>query len=97
MVTEMARIEVVAGQEEAFEKAVAEAMPLFRRAEGCHGARLCRSVEFPRRYWLMVDWETVEHHMVKFRESADFARWRELAGPHFAGTPEVEHVSTVVG
>ncbi|RJQ89284.1 antibiotic biosynthesis monooxygenase family protein [Amycolatopsis panacis] len=96
MVTEIAQIEVEAGQEKSFERAVADALPLFDRAEGCHGARLCRSVEFPQRYRLLVDWETVEHHMVRFRESPDFARWRALAGPFFATPPAVEHVSTVV-
>ncbi|MFF0148435.1 heme-degrading monooxygenase HmoA [Amycolatopsis sulphurea] len=96
LVTEIAQIEVKAGQETSFERAVAEALPLIQRAQGCLGARLCRSVERPQRYRLMVDWETVEHHMVTFRESPDFARWRELAGPHFAATPEVEHVSTVL-
>jgi quinol monooxygenase YgiN len=96
MITEIAQIEVTAGDEEAFEKAVATAVPLFRRAKGCHSVRLRRSVEFPQRYRLMVDWETVEDHTVTFRESADFARWRELAGPYFASPPQVEHVQDVL-
>ncbi|MBS0284930.1 MAG: antibiotic biosynthesis monooxygenase, partial [Proteobacteria bacterium] len=35
--------------------------------------------------------ESVAHHMVTFRESADFQVWRGLAGPFFVGTPVVEH------
>ncbi|MGI6873332.1 MULTISPECIES: antibiotic biosynthesis monooxygenase family protein [Amycolatopsis] len=96
MVTEIAHIRVRPGAEAAFEAAVAEAVPLFRAAEGCHGVRLVRSVEVPSLYRLLVEWETVEHHTVTFRGSAGFARWRELAGPHFAAPPEVEHVADVL-
>ena len=34
--------------------------------------QLYRSIEQPQRYTLVVDWETVENHMVDFRESTDF-------------------------
>jgi hypothetical protein len=36
-------------------------------------------------------WDTLEDHMVGFRESPAFAEWRALLGPHFAGPPAVEH------
>jgi len=96
MITEIAQIEVGPGDEEAFEKAVARAVPHFLAAEGCHGVRLARSEEFPQRYRLLVEWETVEHHTVTFRGSEGFARWRELAGPYFAIPPVVEHVRDVL-
>lgn len=96
MITEIAQIEIKAGQEDAFEKAVTEAAPHFLTAEGCHGVDLHRSVEHPSRYRLTVQWETVEHHTVVFRGSEGFARWRELAGPHFATPPQVEHVYSVL-
>ncbi|MFG2545871.1 antibiotic biosynthesis monooxygenase family protein [Streptomyces sp. NPDC048594] len=95
MITEIAQIEVRPGQEQEFEDAVAKALPCFLAAEGCGGADLHRSVEHPSRYRLMVRWETVEHHTVTFRGSAGFARWRALAGPHFAAPPQVEHVYSV--
>ncbi|MEU7467678.1 antibiotic biosynthesis monooxygenase [Streptomyces sp. NPDC044984] len=65
-------------------------------ADGCDGVDLHRSVEHPTRYRLMVRWETVEHHTVTFRASEGFARWRALAGPHFAAPPQVEHVRSVL-
>lgn len=67
-------------------------MPLFRRAQGCHGVQLKRSIEQPQRYRLIVAWETVEHHTVEFRNSADFAEWRRLVGHCFAAPPAVEHL-----
>ncbi|MFE2050962.1 antibiotic biosynthesis monooxygenase family protein [Streptomyces sp. NPDC059459] len=96
MITEIAQIEILPGQEEDFEKAVTEALPFFLAADGCDGVDLQRSVERPSRYRLVVRWETVEHHTVTFRASDGFARWRALAGPHFAASPQVEHVYSVL-
>jgi heme-degrading monooxygenase HmoA len=94
-VWEIAEIDVLPGTEEKFEAGVAEAQPLFLGAAGCHGVQLCRSVEYPTRYRLIVEWQTLEHHTVTFRGSVDFARWRELVGPYFANPPRVEHIYRV--
>lgn len=91
MFLEVAEITVKPGSEAAFEKAVAEADPLFSRARGCHGLSLHRVVEHPNHYRLVVKRDTVEDHTVHFRGSADFQGWRRLAGPHFAGPPDVTH------
>lgn len=91
MITEIARITIDPARAAEFEAAVAAAAPHFRSAEGCHGMRLERVVEDPAQYRLAVDWDSVEAHMVTFRESPGFARWRELAGPFFVAPPQVEH------
>lgn len=96
MIREIALIEIAPGKEEAFEAGVKEAGPLFLRAKGCHGMHLERSVEHPARYRLVVRWETVEDHMVGFRNSPDFQEWRRLVGPCFASPPQVEHTREVV-
>jgi heme-degrading monooxygenase HmoA len=95
MVWEIALIEVREGAEAEFEAAVAKAEPLFRQAKGCHGVQLRRGVEHPSRYRLVIEWETVEDHMVGFRESDLFPRWRELVSPYFAQPPQVEHATRV--
>jgi quinol monooxygenase YgiN len=96
MVLEIAQIEVAPGMEEAFEAGVAKAAPVFRRAKGCLGMALQRSVEKPGRYRLFVRWETLENHTVDFRGSADFQEWRKLVGHCFASPPEVEHTREVL-
>ncbi|MBT2411014.1 antibiotic biosynthesis monooxygenase [Streptomyces sp. ISL-12] len=96
MITEIAEIEIHSGQEEQFEEAVAQALPFFLAADGCHGVDLHRSVEHPSRYRLTVRWETVEHHTVTFRGSGGFARRRAMAGPHYAAPPQVEDVYSVL-
>ncbi len=91
MITEIAHITIDPARAGEFEAAVAAAAPHFRSAEGCHGMRLERVIEDPSQYRLCVDWESVEHHMVTFRESDGFQQWRALAGPFFVTPPRVEH------
>jgi heme-degrading monooxygenase HmoA len=95
MVWEIAQLEILDGHNNTFESALAEAVPLFLRAHGCRGMQVQHSVEFPQRYRLIVDWNTVEDHTVRFRESEDFARWRALVGEHFAEPPTVEHTQVL--
>ncbi|MEZ5742820.1 MAG: antibiotic biosynthesis monooxygenase family protein [Sphingomonadaceae bacterium] len=91
MITEIAYLTIDPARAADFEAAVAEAAPHFRTAEGCHGMALDRVVEDPAKYRLRVKWESVDHHMVTFRESPAFQEWRALAGPFFTEPPHVEH------
>jgi len=95
MVTEIAYIKIDPAEAADFEAAVAEAAPFFKAGEGCHGMRLERVEEDGALYRLCVQWESVDHHMVTFRESDGFQQWRALAGPFFVEPPKVEHWSRV--
>lgn len=94
-VLEIAQIEVIEGQDAAFEAAVAQAAPQFEAHAGCRKLMLYRSHELPSRYRLIVEWDSVEAHM-DFRETPGFLEWRRLAGPFFASPPQVEHVRRVL-
>ncbi|WP_233563896.1 cupin domain-containing protein [Cryobacterium tepidiphilum] len=96
VVREIAQLEIKPGHEDAFEAAVAEAIPLFQQATGARTFALERSEEFPQRYRLIVGWETVENHLIDFRGSEQFQAWRALVGEHFASPPAVEHVRNVL-
>jgi quinol monooxygenase YgiN len=95
MITEIAQIDVKPGMEQDFEAGVAKAAPVFKRAKGCHGLTLEKSIEKPSRYRLFVQWETVENHTVDFRGSADFQEWRACVGQFFESPPVVEHTAQV--
>ena len=95
MITEIAQIDVKPGMEKDFEAGVAKAAPVFKRAKGCHGLTLEKSIEKPNRYRLFVQWETVENHTVDFRGSADFQEWRACVGHCFESPPTVEHTTQV--
>ena len=96
MIHEIAEIEVISGQESAFETAVADAVMYFRTARGCSSFALKRSIESPQSYRLIVGWDNVDDHVVRFRESLNFQAWRNLVGRHFASPPRVEHVQSVL-
>ena len=93
MVTELADIHIHPGQDAAFLAAVAQAVPLFQRAQGCTAMRVEKRVEEDSNYLLIVAWATLDDHNIRFRESADFQEWRKLAGPFFARPPTVTHVT----
>ncbi|MBB4188449.1 quinol monooxygenase YgiN [Sinorhizobium terangae] len=95
MIVEVAEITIKSGCEAQFEAGVSHAARLFLRAKGCHGVALHRVVETPAVYRLLVDWETVEDHMVGFRNSEDFQEWRRLVSPYFDGAPKVTHSEPV--
>jgi quinol monooxygenase YgiN len=96
MITEIALIDVKAGMEAEFEAGVAKAAPFFKRAKGCHGLALEKSIEKPSRYRLFVQWETVEAHTVDFRGSPDFQEWRKCVAHTFESLPQVEHTTQVL-
>ncbi len=95
MVTEIALIPIDSANAAAFEAAVASAAPLFEAAEGCNGLALERGVEDPNVYRLLVEWESVDHHMITFRNSEAFGQWRMLVGHLFAGPVNMSHCTSV--
>jgi heme-degrading monooxygenase HmoA len=95
MIVEHAVITIIPGREAAFEEAFARAPAIFERAEGFGWIRLLRSIEEPSRYTILVGWETVEDHTVRFKESGLWAQWRALVGEFFAAPPTVEHCAVL--
>jgi heme-degrading monooxygenase HmoA len=91
VILEQAIFAITPGSEEDFEAAMGEAKEVIAQAKGFRSLTLQRCIERPSTYLLLNEWDTVEDHMVGFRESERFARWRELIGPYFAAAPEVEH------
>ena len=97
MVLEHAVITVKPGTSSAFEGAMVKARPVIAACPGFVSLALHRGVESPDRYLLLVEWETLEDHMVGFRESEAFREWRSLIGPYFDSPPVVDHCSPVEG
>ena len=91
MVIEHGAINIVPGQEAAFEAAFVEAAKVIATSRGFQFVRLCRGIERPSAYLLLVGWDSLDDHLDGFRESELFTRWRALIGPYFDGAPVVEH------
>jgi heme-degrading monooxygenase HmoA len=96
MIHEVASVLIKPGMGEKFEQSFALAVPLFKRAKGYKSIRLERSVEVPLRYLIVIGWETLEDHVIGFRNSDDHRQWRELVGDLFAAPPSVDHTEIVV-
>ena len=91
MVLEVVEISIKPGNEDDFEKGVAQAQALFRRAKGCEAMELKRSVERPSHYRLFVTWQHIDDHLIGFKNSPDIEEWRRLVGSFFASPPQIEH------
>lgn len=96
MIYEIAEIQIQPQHHQDFLQAVEKASEVFKVAKGCRSLRLEQVIESADTYRLVVGWDTVEDHMVTFRESEGFQTWRGLASPYFASPPNVTHVTCVL-
>jgi heme-degrading monooxygenase HmoA len=95
MIVEHAEFTIAESDAEKFEAAYALALELLAQTEGFEWAHLHRGIERPSSYLLIVGWQSVQAHLVNFRESDRFPQWRALLGPYFAADPKVEHYSVL--
>lgn len=91
MVLEHAALDVVPGQEAAFEEAFAQAKEIISAAPGFRGLRFARCLEERNRYVLLVEWERLEDHTEGFRGSAAYMEWRSLLHHFYDPVPRVDH------
>ncbi len=96
MILELADIRIHPGQNAAFEEAIELGLKtVIHSAKGFQGYKVNRGIESNERYILQIFWDTLDDHMVGFRQSPAFADWRAIVGPYFAGPPTVEHFELV--
>jgi heme-degrading monooxygenase HmoA len=95
-VLEVAVLDVMAGQESAFEAAFAEARGIISASPGFEGLELRRCLENGGRYLLTVRWATVADHTVGFRQSEPYGRWKALLHKFYDPFPVVEHYGEVL-
>ena len=92
MILEHVDIRIHPGQQAAFDEAIQRGVnTVIAHAKGFRGFKVNKGIESPERYLLMLFWDSVDDHMVHFRESPAFAEWRAIVGPFFASPPVMEH------
>jgi heme-degrading monooxygenase HmoA len=96
VILEHAVLEVITGEEQAFEEAFAEAKAIIASMPGFRSLRLERCIEQPSRYLLLVEWDRLEDHTEGFRASPDYETWRGLLHRFYDPFPEVDHYEPVV-
>jgi heme-degrading monooxygenase HmoA len=95
MILEIAIISIRPEQQGEFESAFAQARKVIAAMDGFVSLQLQRCIETAGRYALLVQWRTLEDHVVGFRQSPQLQQWRGLLGPFFAAAPAVEHFELV--
>lgn len=91
MILEVAVLNIVPGEESAFEEAIWTAKPLIAATPGFGSIRIHRCIETPNRYLMLVTWSTLENHTIEFRESDRYQKWRKLLHHFYDPFPVVEH------
>ena len=95
MILEVAILEIVPGQEFNFQASFAQAQAIIASMPGYLGHDLRRCLENPSRYILLVQWNKLEDHIVGFRRSREYAKWKALLHHFYEPFPEVEHYVAV--
>jgi heme-degrading monooxygenase HmoA len=96
VILEVAMLDVRAGSEDAFEAAFRQASSIIASMPGFVSLRLQRCIEFPSRYLLLVDWQSLEAHTIGFRGSAQYQDWKRLLHHFYDPFPTVEHYEAVL-
>jgi heme-degrading monooxygenase HmoA len=91
MILEAAILNIKAGQGEAFETALREALPLIEATPGFRGIEVRPCVAKPDQYLFPVSWEKLEDHTVGFRESDRYPKWRAALHHFYDPFPTVLH------
>jgi heme-degrading monooxygenase HmoA len=92
VVLEQIVVTVHAGREADFEVAMERALrTVMARAEGMRGWSLRRCVEAPDSYQVQLQWDSIEHHMVGYRQGKLAPEFRAIVLPFFAQPAEMHH------
>lgn len=91
MILEVARLDVRRGTSDAFEAAFSEAQTIVSSMPGYRWHALQRCLEDEGRYLLLIAWDALEDHVVGFRGSREYQRWKELLHSFYDPFPTVEH------
>jgi heme-degrading monooxygenase HmoA len=91
VILEVAILDVIPGEEDAFEGAFKQASSVLSGMHGFVSHQLRRCLEHRSRYILLIEWETLEDHTVGFRGSPEYQKWKDLLHHFYDPFPTVEH------
>ena len=95
MILEAVVLNVKSGCEGDFEIAFREASPLIASIDGYLSHELHRCTEVQGKYLLLVRWENLEAHTIRFRSSAEYQEWKRMLHHFYDPFPIVEHFEEV--
>ncbi|MEG4006439.1 antibiotic biosynthesis monooxygenase [Microcoleus sp. Pol11C1] len=95
MILEAVVLNVKSGCEGDFEIAFREASSLISSIDGYLSHELHRCTEVQGKYLLLVKWENIEAHTIRFRNSAEYQEWKRMLHHFYDPFPIVEHFEEV--
>ncbi|MEG4814795.1 antibiotic biosynthesis monooxygenase [Microcoleus sp. K5-D4] len=95
MILEAVVLNVKSGWEGDFEIAFREASSLISSIDGYLSHELHRCTEVQGKYLLLVRWENLEAHTIRFRNSAEYQEWKRMLHHFYDPFPIVEHFEEV--
>ncbi|MBB6128010.1 antibiotic biosynthesis monooxygenase family protein [Mucilaginibacter lappiensis] len=95
MILEVAILNVIPGEENAFEKAFSQAKNIISKMAGYISHQLKRCIENQSRYILLVEWEKLTDHTEGFRQSKEYQEWKRLLHHFYDPFPVVEHYKDI--
>ena len=91
MILEVAILEVKTGLENRFVEDFKKASEYISSINGYLSHSLKRCIEQKNKYILLVEWNSLEDHTIGFRQSDQYAHWKELLHHYYDPFPIVEH------
>jgi len=95
MILEAVVLNVKSGFEGDFEIAFREASSLIASIDGYLSHELHRCTEVQGKYLLLVRWENLEAHTIRFRNSDQYQEWKRMLHHFYDPFPIVEHFEEV--
>ena len=95
MVLEAVILNIKEGQAEEYEKSFRKASALLVKSPGYLSHELHKCIETRNRYIMLIRWNTLDDHLVGFRQSDVFEQWKQLTRPFYTEMPTVEHFEEV--
>jgi len=91
MILETAVLHVKPELQHSFESSFKEASQYIASIKGYINHELHRCMESENQYLLLVQWETIEDHIISFRQSESYLKWKQLLHHYYEPFPVVEH------
>lgn len=95
MILEGAMLQVKEGIENEFEEAFRKATPIISSMKGYISHELQSCIEIKGKYLLLVHWESLDDHVIGFRQSPEYQEWKSLLHHFYNPFPTVEHFQRV--
>lgn len=95
MILEAVMLHVKQGTEREYELAFQKASSIISSMKGYISHELQRCLEEDGKHLLLVKWESLEDHVIGFRQSPEYEKWKQLLHHFYDPFPTVEHFEKV--